>query len=77
MKAAQKLLGAPTNGRGSARAGGGGGGSSRRQKSPQPAQRHKNCAKNGQFHKIFGLKISEKAIFCSKVLYKKYSPDVF
>jgi hypothetical protein len=48
VRAVQKLLGAPTVGRGSAQAGGGGGGSQRSQVRPMPA-------KNRQFPALFGL----------------------
>ncbi len=47
MKAAHKLLGAPTIGGGNAWAEDGGGGSLRRV--PKPAKIHKNGAKNGPF----------------------------
>jgi hypothetical protein len=62
VRAAQKLLGALTIGRGSARTGGGGGGSQRSQIRPFPA--------------LLGLEIAKNAIFHTKVLNKIYSRDV-
>jgi hypothetical protein len=70
VKVAQKLLGAPTIGGGSAWAGGGGGGSKRRQISPQSAEIYRNSAENRQFSTLFGLKIAKNAIFRSKVFNK-------
>jgi hypothetical protein len=75
VKAAQKLLGAPTIVGGSAQAGGGGGG--RRQLSPEPAENHTNGTKNGWFPALFGLKITKNALFGSKVLCKIHSQHVF
>ncbi len=42
-----------------------------------PAEIHENGTKNGQFPALIELKITENAIFCSKILYKIYSKDVF
>jgi hypothetical protein len=77
VKAAQKLVGAPTIRGGSARAGGGGGGRLRRQISPQLAENHKNGMEIRRFHALFALKIAKKTVFRSKVLNKVYSKDVF
>jgi hypothetical protein len=79
VKVAQKLLGAPTSGVGSAWAGSGGGGSYRRHipVSPKPAKIYKNGTKNGWFFALFGLKIAKKAVFCTKLLNKIYSQDNF
>jgi hypothetical protein len=49
MKAAQKLLGGLTIGRGSALAGDSGGGSSKRQISPQPAKYIETVPQTGGF----------------------------
>ncbi len=38
------------------------------------AETYKNSAKNGQFPELFGLKIAENAVFCSKV---RYTPKIF
>jgi hypothetical protein len=44
---------------------------------PPPAKIHKNSAKNRRFPTLLGLKIAENIMFCSKILNKIYSPDVF
>jgi hypothetical protein len=41
------------------------------------AKIHKNSPENGQFRSLYGLKIAENPVFCSKVLNKIYSQDVF
>jgi hypothetical protein len=48
----------------------------RRQISPQAGQNTKKDTKNGKFPALFLLKITENAVFCSKVLNKTYSQDV-
>jgi hypothetical protein len=77
VKAAQKLVGAPTIGGGSARAGGSGGGRLRRQISPQLAENHKNGMEIRRFLALIALKIAEKTVFRSIVLNIIYSKDVF
>jgi hypothetical protein len=40
---------------------------------PKPPGMYKNSKKNRRFPALFGLEISENAVFCSKVLNKIYS----
>jgi hypothetical protein len=76
VRAAQILLGAPTIGGGSAWAGGDGGGVKGVKYAPKLPRMYEN-GKNRVVSRIFGLKITENAIFNSKVVNKKYSRDVF
>jgi hypothetical protein len=73
MRAAQKLLGAPTIGRGSARAGGCGGGSQRSQICP-PATR--NIRKRDVFPHFLAHKSPNTPFLAQKYL-TRYTPKTF
>jgi hypothetical protein len=57
MRAAQKLVGVPTIGRGKVRAGGGGGGSQRSQIRPHAIQNVQKQQKTGSFGNFLAYKL--------------------
>jgi hypothetical protein len=63
VRAAQKLLGVPTIGRGSAQAGGGGGGSQRSQICPHAAQNIQKPQKTGGFLHFLAYKLPKMPFF--------------
>jgi hypothetical protein len=69
MREAQKLLGAPTIGKGSARAGGGGGGSQQSQICPMQPGMYENSEKNGGF--------APKMLFFVLKYLTRYTPKMF
>ncbi len=76
MRAAQKLLGAPTIGKGSAQAGGGGGGSPRSQISPRAAQNVQKQQQKKPVSLTDRLKSTKNAPFFYLKARTRYTPEM-
>jgi hypothetical protein len=76
VSAAQKLLGAPTIGRGIAWAGGGGGGSQRSQIHTHAAHNVRKRQKKGSFEHFLAYKFPKTLFFAQKFL-TRYNPETF